>query len=178
MSLCRYRSATSGDADTIAAIVESAYRSTEVAGWTTEAHLVGGTRTSEDEITAAIQSDNSCLLIGELDEIIVSCCRLLSVGDAVHLSMFCVAPSRQGAGLGDELLRSVVAEARDRFGARRLTLQVISTRVELRRWYERHGFASTGERLPLSSAIDPALALVPGLDFTVYEREIGRPIIT
>lgn len=173
MTVSHYRLATPADAGGIVAVVEMAYRSKTSPGWTTEAHLVSGTRTSVGEISEILQRADSCMLIGEIDDNIISCCLVTKISDiVVHLGMFCVEPSRQGTRLGGELLRRAIYEAQRRFGAAKVTLNVLATREELRRWYERFGFVPTGERLPFSYEIDPMLALVADLEFIVYERQI------
>lgn len=179
MTIGRYRVATTNDVDAIVDLVELAYRSDSSAGgWTTEAHLVRGTRTSVTEITNAVQRPDSCMLVGELDNSIVSCCRLTrNAAERVHFGMFCVDPLRQSNGLGRELLDRALLEAHQRFEATTVTLYVIAQRDELRRWYEHVGFAPTGERVPFSHEADPALALVAELEFVVYERKIDGTML-
>ena len=169
-----YRVATSNDVEAIVALVEVAYRSESSSeGWTTESRLVGGSRTSIAEITDAVHRPDSCMLVGEITDVIVSCCRLTMISaETVHFGLFCVDPLRQSNGLGRELLNRAMIEARLRFGATRVTLYVIAQRDELRQWYEHLGFTPTGEHLPFSHEADPALVLVPEIEFIVYERTI------
>lgn len=55
-----------------------------------------------------------------------------------------VDPARQGEGLGEQLLRAVLAEARER-GIRMLTLRVIPTNSRAIALYEKLGFTPAGE---------------------------------
>ena len=59
---------------------------------------------------------------------------------AVELRRLAVLPAHRGRGLGRMLVAHVLTEAR-RLGARRVTLGLWATDPELRRWYERQGFA-------------------------------------
>jgi ribosomal protein S18 acetylase RimI-like enzyme len=70
---------------------------------------------------------------------------LVSTGDAqARIARVLVDPARQGQGLGERLLRSVIAEARGR-GIRLLTLRVIPTNARAIALYEKLGFVAAGE---------------------------------
>ncbi len=173
----RYRSATERDVDDIAALVEVCYRSEESARtWTSEYHLVTGERSSPAEVARSVTGPGSLMLVGEVAGEIASCCRLVAITrERVQLGLLCVHPALQSRGLGSELLEAAARTAREHFGARTLSLQVLSPRIELRAWYERIGFHETGERVALSEEIEPALALVRDLEFVVYERDLENP---
>ena len=64
-----------------------------------------------------------------------------------YVGMLAVRPEAQARGLGRTMLAAAEAHARTA-GARRLEMTVIAQRAELIAWYERHGFADTGERSP------------------------------
>lgn len=61
--------------------------------------------------------------------------------------MFSVSPVLQGKGVGRALLEEAEVLAKE-FNCYTITITVISTRVELIRWYERRGYAFTGEIQP------------------------------
>jgi len=71
-------------------------------------------------------------------------CVALRTADAgaVELRRLAVLPARRRRGCGQALVAHVVAEARC-LGARRIMLGLWATDPELRRWYERRGFAVT-----------------------------------
>jgi ribosomal protein S18 acetylase RimI-like enzyme len=62
--------------------------------------------------------------------------------------MFSVQPSRQGKGVGRELLAACEAIARDMWSANAMSMSVISLRDDLIEWYERRGYVRTGAREP------------------------------
>jgi ribosomal-protein-alanine N-acetyltransferase len=67
------------------------------------------------------------------------------VVDEIHINNLAVLPALRGRGVGTELLRHVLAEAR-RLGARRATLEVRASNVGAQRLYERLGFVPAGTR--------------------------------
>lgn len=74
--------------------------------------------------------------------------------DGRHLVSMWVAPEHRGRGVADRLVGAVVAWARED-GAACLALWVVDGNPRARRFYERLGFAATGERGPLPS--DPSV---------------------
>ncbi|MCU1409761.1 MAG: hypothetical protein JWR04_468 [Rhodoglobus sp.] len=69
---------------------------------------------------------------------------LVSTGEArARIARVLVDPERQGQGLGEQLLRAVLGEARER-GIRRLTLRVVPTNARAIALYEKLGFVLTG----------------------------------
>jgi len=68
-------------------------------------------------------------------------------GGAWYLSMLTVDPDRQDAGLGRVLLAAAEDYAVAN-GAQRMRMSVVHQRTELIAWYERRGYALTGETIP------------------------------
>lgn len=175
MSRLDYRVADIVDVMKITDLIETCFRSDlSRRGWTTEADLIGGARTTPDEIESHITHTAGAILVGETDGTLISCCRLQRLeNNRVLLGMLCVHPLHQGGGLGRELLDFATSFAITHLNARTLTLLVLDSRFELRAWYEKIGFIETGARLALEEEMDPGLALVPGLEFVVYERQLS-----
>ena len=178
MTIGHYRTATPDDIDLIVDLVEICYRSKSSAqSWTSEYYLVRGKRSSPSEIEQSVAGPDSMMIVGEVEGMLASCCRLMAAPlKRVHLGLFCVRPEFQSRGLGSELLELATSTSRERFDGEVLSLQVLSPRTELRAWYERTGFHETGERIAFSQEADPALALVEDLKFVVYERDLKRPL--
>ena len=59
-----------------------------------------------------------------------------------------VAAHLQARGLGRKLLQAAEDLALDRYGATRIEMTVIVQRGELIEWYQRRGYALTGETRP------------------------------
>ncbi|MEO6064550.1 MAG: GNAT family N-acetyltransferase [Lysobacterales bacterium] len=144
-----FRPARPGDANTIVGLVESAYRGdASRVGWTTEADLLDGQRTDATSIAGLIQSPDDCLLLADCEGAVVSSCHLRREGEAAYFGMFAVVPQLQANGLGRRVLAEAERHARTAFGAKEMRMTVIDCREELIAWYERRGYARTGEHLP------------------------------
>ncbi|GAA4421958.1 GNAT family N-acetyltransferase [Actinokineospora soli] len=142
-----YRAATIDDVPALVALVESAYRGdASRAGWTTEADFLDGQRTDPEEIARLVGTPKNLVLMA-FDPDLVACCHLAEVDGAGYFGMFAVAPGLQGGGVG----RAVLAEAERvlaSWGLPEVRMKVIDRRAELIAWYERRGYANTGELTP------------------------------
>lgn len=139
-----------GMAAEISTLVNSAYRGdSSKVGWTTEADLLDGIRTSEEAVDALLVEPDEYLLVAKLAGVLVGCCLVsrYSATDA-YIGMVSIKPSLQGQRLGRSMLTDAERVARDHFKASHTRITVISVRDELIRWYERRGYQATGEREP------------------------------
>jgi ribosomal protein S18 acetylase RimI-like enzyme len=144
-----FREADEEDVATVVALVESAYRGeSSRAGWTTEADLLDGRRTDEAGIAAVLADPDATVLLAERDGRVLGCCELRRVGELAYFGTFAVDPASQGGGIGRRLLERADAEAVRRWGSPAMEMTVIAQRADLVAWYERLGFAATGERRP------------------------------
>jgi GNAT superfamily N-acetyltransferase len=148
------RVADVSDVDAVVALVESAYRGEPSrAGWTTEADLLDGRRTDAAAVTDIVAGPGVLLLADDAGGQLVACCQLEPVSikegpPACYFGLFAVDPGRQGGGIGDRLLAAAENTARDRFSATVMEMTVIAQRDALIAWYERRGYARTGETRP------------------------------
>jgi ribosomal protein S18 acetylase RimI-like enzyme len=142
------RPATVADAEAVADLVHSAYRSDESrSGWTTEADLVGGQRADAGMIRHVVGLPDDVVLIAvDDDDVPFACCHLERRDGGAYLGMFAVRPTAQGRGVGRGMLRAAEEHAVERWGATTLQITVLNHRPELQAWYERLGFTFTGER--------------------------------
>jgi len=162
-----FRAATLDDVAALHPLIERAYRGdTAKAGWTHEADLLFDDRTSADELTALVADPDRVILLAHRDGALVGCVQVARIGDdRAYLGMLTVEPSLQASGLGRRLLAAAEAEAVARFAARRMEMTVIHRRAELIAWYQRRGYAPTGETRPF-----PVAPPRPELDFVVLEK--------
>lgn len=143
------RPAGIADVAAIVALVESAYRGdSSRAGWTTEADLIDGRRTDAAMVCSALVAPSQVVLVAGPRQHPLACCSLTYRDGRVWLGLFAVDPGRQGKGIGDRLLSEAERYAAARWGVPELFLTVIAQRPELIAWYERRGFAPTGETEP------------------------------
>lgn len=145
-----FRAATTGDVAALHRLIESAYRGeTAKVGWTHEADLLGGQRTDADELATIVADPTRVLLLAEATGEPVGCVQVADQGAGLaYLGMLTVKPTLQSGGLGRRLLAAAEVEATARFAAARMEMTVIRQRPELIAWYERRGYALTGEARP------------------------------
>ncbi|TGX56325.1 GNAT family N-acetyltransferase [Sphingomonas gei] len=140
-------------------VIERAYRGESARqGWTHEADLLQGQRTDIGTLQAIVADPAQRLLIAENGGAVIGCVNVADKGDGLaYLGLLCVDPALQTAGAGKQLLAAAEACARDVLGADRIEMTVIDVRHRLIGWYERRGYARTGERRDFIFAVDPPL---------------------
>jgi ribosomal protein S18 acetylase RimI-like enzyme len=165
--------ATIADAAELSALINSAYRGeTSKKGWTTEADLLEGTRTSEEELISIIASSNHYLLKFIRDEKIIGSVLLIAKKEVLYLGMLTVSPELQNSGIGKQLLQAAEQLAQQ-LELSRIQMTVIGIRKELLAWYIRNGYEDTGVREPFPFGEgDKALTSEP-LDFIVLEKKLS-----
>ncbi len=141
--------ATQNDISALNKLINSAYRGeSSKAGWTTEADLLGGQRTDEEDLKTII-SKEGCSFLKYTDDAgeIIGCVHLEKHGDKMYLGMLTVSPVLQGGGIGKQMMAASEKLAKEE-NCIAVYMQVIKGRTELIEWYERQGYNDTGERKP------------------------------
>lgn len=184
-----WREAQSEDVSAFVALVESAYRGEDSrAGWTTEADLLAGQRLDEAMGRDMLDASGSLVLLfwqGEGVEALtastgsapappVACVQLEDRGDGVaYFGTFAVSPQKQGGGIGSLVMAAAEQAVADRWGATRMRMTVIRQRTELIEYYERRGFALTGETEPFPyGQVQFGLPQREDLEFVVLEKQL------
>jgi ribosomal protein S18 acetylase RimI-like enzyme len=164
-----YRIAGTADAPAIRALIERGYRGDSARqGWTHEADLLDGDRTSLEEIAAAVAAPDKRVLLAERDGAVIGTVSTTDLGSGrAYMGLLCVDPRLQAAGLGRDLIARIEALAAQDFGARVMELTVVDARAELVAWYERRSYVRTGEIRPFPLPMDVPYLMV------VLERAIG-----
>lgn len=140
-----FRKAIVSDADAIAQLVNASYRGeSSRAGWTTEADILDGLRTSADEVQRLISSENTCILLSSKGAELVGTICLEKDQAVVHIGMFVVSPHLQGNGIGKQLLAAAENLAQQTWPIQKFQMHVITIRHALIAFYERRGYKRTG----------------------------------
>ena len=169
--------ATDADLEAVAALVNSGYRGeSSRAGWTTEADFLGGQRTDADALRADLAARSGAVLLTLRDEpggeLMGSVWLERQASDVWYLGMLTVRPDVQARQLGRTLLAEAEAYAASR-GARRMRMSVITLRDSLIAWYERRGYARTGDALPFPYGDERfGIPLRGDLRFEVLEKAL------
>ena len=165
--------ATIADAAELSALINLAYRGeTSKKGWTTEADLLEGTRTTPKELATIITTPHHYLLKFIRDEKIIGSVLLIAKKEVLYLGMLTVSPELQNSGIGKQLLQAAEQLAQQ-LELSRIQMTVIGIRKELLAWYIRNGYEDTGVREPFPFGEgDKALTSEP-LDFIVLEKKLS-----
>lgn len=170
------RPATPADIPALHALIESAYRGdASRAGWTTEADLLDGQRTDPEDLASILADPTQDLLTAWRGDDLLGCILIADRGEGTgYFGMLSVSPTLQGGGLGRRLVEAAHGEMARRFGAVRSRISVLPQRETLIAWYERLGYAATGETLPFPYG-DPRFGLPKRDDllFIVMERPLA-----
>lgn len=164
--------ATLQDIPALTILINSAYRGeTSKKGWTTEANLLEGKRTNEEELAETLLDPKNTILKFTDNDTIIGSVLLIEKEHQLYLGMLTVSPELQNSGIGKKLL----AEAENHtkaLGLSSIIMTVISVREELVAWYKRHGYVDTGEREAFpESEIHVTISEKP-LEFIYLEKKI------
>lgn len=150
------RVADHNDVDNLVTLLNRCYRSNE--GWTNEAALIGGIRTTTNEIHHMIDNPAIYLFVFAHPNNRHELLGCISVDfspihgqPAAYIGTFAVHPMLQGKGIGDVLLSAIETFAIRHAQAKHLThlsMSILSHRPELLQFYQRRGYQLTGEKLP------------------------------
>jgi ribosomal protein S18 acetylase RimI-like enzyme len=160
--------------------VNSAYRGeSSRRGWTTEADYLDGQRTDAASLARDLAADPQArlLLLRDDDATLLGSVWLEPVGDGEtwYLGMLTVRPDIQDRGLGRTLLEAAERAVREAGGSR-VRMTVVSIRDTLIAWYQRRGYALTGETRPFPYEDqrfgEPRR---PDLEFVVLEKRLLSP---
>ena len=151
-------------------LINSAYRGeSSKKGWTTEANILEGLRTTEEELKEILADSKNTILKFSHDDQIQACVLLIEKEQKLYLGMLTVSPELQNSGIGKQLLHQAETHALA-LGLPRIVMTVISVRTELIDWYKRHGYVDTGKREPFpSSDVHIPISELP-LEFMVLEK--------
>jgi GNAT superfamily N-acetyltransferase len=154
------RVAALGDLPALHPVIERAYRGeTARQGWTHEADLIlEDPRTDLATLEAIVRDPAQLLLLAEAEGRPIGCVQVSDKGNGLaYLGLLCVDPTLQTGGLGKQLVSAAEDLACETFGARRMEMTVIDRRVPLIAFYERRGYAVSGEKRDFPIALDPPL---------------------
>ncbi len=179
MSRCTYlrrmqiRPATTADVPRLNTLVNGAYRGDgSKKGWTTEADLLDGIRTSEPSLQAMIARPDAVILLAVDDNEIIGCVYLEQRGPVLYLGMLTVHPEQQARGIGARLMQAAEERAQQ-LGCLYIQMSVLTARDSLIAYYLRKGFVDTGERLPFPD--DPKFGIPKQpLQFMVMQKPTGN----
>ncbi|WP_029416329.1 GNAT family N-acetyltransferase [Brevundimonas bacteroides] len=170
------RDAVPADILALHALIESAYRGeASRAGWTTEADLLDGQRTDPEELADIIAAEDQGLLVGWRGGAAIACVKYQRLTEGVgYFGMLSVGPALQSAGIGRRMVEAAEERLAARHGANRIRIHVFPQRDSLIAWYQRLGYALTGETAPFPYGDERfGLPRRDDLHFVILEKPLG-----
>lgn len=160
--------ASPADAPALKDLLEAAYRGDSARqGWNHEADILDDERTSRAELDALLADPAVTILTARDGGELIGCVAVTRKDASLaYLGMLCVLPTLQSGGLGRQLLDAAEDLARAE-GIAAMEMTVIDSRDALIAWYERRGYAFTGETRPFPVLRDPPIT------FVVLEKPLG-----
>lgn len=135
-----------GDLAGLHVLIEAAYRGDSARrGWTHEADLLGGQRTDIEALAGIVGDPAQRLLVARGSAGLAGCIQITPKDGGIgYLGLLAVDPEVQANGLGARLIAAAEVHLAG-LGATTVEMTVIRQRTELIAYYERRGYALTGE---------------------------------
>ena len=163
--------ATPADIPALVKLVNSAYRGEgSKAGWTTEADLLDGIRTDEEDLAGLLGKEENTILKATENDGIIGCVYLQKKDTAMYLGMLTVNPQLQAKGIGRQLMTAAEGYAR-RQQCTSMEMTVITVRHELIAWYNKHGYHATGATKPFPTGVKIGVPKQP-IEFMVMSKRL------
>ena len=165
------------DYPAIVALANLAYRGNgATAGWTAEDGIIEGSRLTEPQLREDLAAKPHAHLLLYRDAPngpLLGTVWLEPQADAVwYLGLFTIHPDLQNRQLGRTLLAAAEDFARNH-GGKTIRMTVLNVRTALIAWYERRGYAKTGEAAPFPYGDDRfGKPLREDLHFIVLDKHI------
>ena len=148
MDITSFRTANLNDVTALVQLVNRAYQPEPgIGSWTDESGFFHGTRTSEQSLKNLLVANDSIVLLGLHEDVIVACVHLEKSKNQAQIAMLAVNPAFQCAGIGKKMLAQAEAYASSHFNVKKFVLLVISLREELIAFYLRRGYQKTNHTI-------------------------------
>jgi len=143
MSLFQTRFATDADAESVARLVNAAFK--------VERFFIDRDRISAAKVRGMLQTGKFLLL--EDGPAMLACVYIELRGERCYFGLLAVDPQLQGQGLGRRMVEESENYARDA-GCRFMDLRIVNLRAELPSFYDRLGYIVTGTA-PFAGDVEP-----------------------
>ena len=128
------RTATADDVPRIVALLNAAFAM--------ERDFIDKDRTSAPEIERYMTT-GSFFVVDDVTNGLASCMYLEQRGDRLYLGMLAVNPSRQGGGVGRQMMAAAERRA-ESLGCHAIDIRIVNRRTELPPFYRALGFVDNG----------------------------------
>ena len=179
-----FTTANPAQATEIAALINAAFRS-EPSGqtWLTDDQDKRTDMLSVEDVQNTLSNPSTPILVGTVASSpeLIAVCLLKAPGTCPKtagtpakswLAMLAVCPKHHQRGYGLATLKEAEMFAVKRWDAKRMELNVVNTRVELRAWYGKHGYQATGQTMEFPYGNHRGGLLADGLELLVLGKDI------
>lgn len=137
----------------IVALVNRCYRSSE--NWTNESKIVSGLRITMESLQEALQQSEILVVEDRCTGALVACIKTGVTNETVvgplpectgYMGMFAVSPEYQSQGIGSYLMNAAERFCEEK-GMTKMTMDVLSVRHDIIKWYERRGYKQTDDSI-------------------------------
>jgi N-acetylglutamate synthase-like GNAT family acetyltransferase len=135
-----------GEARTIAAVINAAFRKAE-------SFFIERDRIDLEKVQALLRSGE--FLVSEINGAITGCVYVEMQGERSYLGLLAVDPKAQKSGTGSKLMNAAENHCR-KAGSRFMDIQIVNLRQELPDFYHRRGYVETGTA-PFTAGLNPKL---------------------
>jgi len=136
--------ATTNDIKNIVDLVNIAYRSKTLQGWTSESDIIVGNRINAEQVQQLFTEYSKIFLLYE-QQTLIGCVNIQQRDHACYIGMLTTHPAAQNKGIGTQLLQFAEQFAIQNNKITTFKMSVLSPRTELIEYYQRRGYQLTGE---------------------------------
>lgn len=163
--------ATQDDIAKIVDLVNTAYRSKDLQGWTSESNIIEGDRTDAAQVQQLLHDDSKVFLKFD-DATLIGCVHVQAEQNACYIGMLTTHPTVQNQGVGKQLLQFAEQAAIQNNVVNTIRMSVLSSRTELIAFYQRRGYQLTGETVPYPMDANVGQPLINGLELLYLEKQL------
>eukprot|EP00455_Lapot_gusevi_P009075 TRINITY_DN14032_c0_g1_i2.p1 TRINITY_DN14032_c0_g1~~TRINITY_DN14032_c0_g1_i2.p1 ORF type:complete len:189 (+),score=22.70 TRINITY_DN14032_c0_g1_i2:67-633(+) len=166
------------DIEKVNDLINSCYRGEHSKlGWTTEADILGGVRSTPESLREQISQPHSVLLVfyespESTDPLGTAFCEHDTVANKGYLGMLTVSPTLQSRGYGKFIMATAEKFMAETWGISAVKMTVIDCRAELIEFYNRRGYVDTGVRSPWDTSVHEGQLKVQNLSFVHLEKRL------
>lgn len=161
----------------MADVINRAYRGeSSRIGWTTEADILTGLRTTPAELQSLMaQPSVQFFTLWQGTQVCATlCAEWLAECHSVHLGMIAVEPRLQNQGLGKAMIRHAEHWAMTHWAVQQAQMSVIHLRHSLIAFYQRLGYQPTGEVRPFPAESALWQLTVPALSLITLQKSLAQ----
>jgi len=181
-------------------LINTCYRSPSC--WTNESDLIRGDRINLEQVQEYINSSE--ILVLKRDDVVVAdgssesvsvhssgtvpslvgCVRTGPVTETVvgaleepagYVGLLCSHPCSQGKGVGSFLIEAAEERCASAHGLRKMVMDVLDSREELIRWYEKKGYKRTNKLIPARPFIEAkGERMLKDCNFILLEKQLSN----